>query len=1075
MKLISLVVEHFRCVRSARVEFGPGLNVLYGPNDLGKSSLATAIRAALLLQVSSKEAEEFVNWQDSGVPRVELVFESEPQRVWRVRKTFGSRPEAYLDESRDGVDFHVEARSREVDGRLSEILGWGLAPPGGKGRPKGLPVTFLSTALLGEQDQVAAIFGQTLAEDSDESGKKRLLEALQAAAEDPRFKAVLEVVQAAVDEAFSASGSRRRGKDSPWTKLAEEMRRATDNQRQCEEQLQKSTGIEQELVELSRSQLEGEVRLREAGERRNTKEAEYERTLQRESLVQGLDRARDRWNEVRRELAHLGDQRAARDRLKQRAEELAGREQTAKAGMEGGFQRWEAAKTELGNRRASEERGREAARNRLLKELAEVGTLQERNEGVLTRVGGVEAQAKRVCELQSEMKALVSRVGVVTGEYSQAQEKVRALDQREATLGGVSQLLRLRAAQSGVAEADEALARIETWRTEARVKAETANALEDDAGTAVLPTEIEMRSLKDLERRLQLAEARTEVGLYLELRPLRELRLVCERDGAEGVMQVIREGAFTTDAAREIQISIEDVGEIRVSGGESSARAEAESLRVEWVARAEPVLLRAGLANLEHVAAAMETRRSRLELARRTRDEARSIEQRIGDQQDWNGMRAEWLGQRAQAELALTGMDQTELESARARWGIRDAGMCDVALKEVVGERVKVQERERAAERELDAANATQVEKEKGLGAASRDLEEAYAGIEGYSKDLFPELLQARQDLGIQRAELERELQTLEASDGSGLQEAEKAVAKAVGEHDACKAEHVKVVDEGKAVDRELATIEGELRVLGEAAARLDEGAVRGEVEQIAAELEKAGAVSRHVTSAEVESALASEEDARRKVQETTGQIQTKRGALEHVGGAVANVRAESTREALRLLQERERGMELESAGWQLLRETLLEAEQEEGVHLGRILGEPILKRFSELTGGRYGRLALGAGLETESIVVAGEGRPTGALSVGTRDQLSIIFRLTLAEQLGSAVVLDDQLTQSDTERMTWLQGLIRKMAVNTQVVVFTCRAGDYLTPAELKGAGRQNFGSIVRPVNLADAIERSR
>src|SRR5882724_272505 len=101
MKLWSLSVEHFRGIRKARLEFGIGLNVLHGPNDLGKSSLAAAIRAALLLQTSSKESEEFISWDGSGDPYVELVFESEPQRIWRIRKTFGNHPQAFLEESRD--------------------------------------------------------------------------------------------------------------------------------------------------------------------------------------------------------------------------------------------------------------------------------------------------------------------------------------------------------------------------------------------------------------------------------------------------------------------------------------------------------------------------------------------------------------------------------------------------------------------------------------------------------------------------------------------------------------------------------------------------------------------------------------------------------------------------------------------------------------------------------------------------------------------------------------------------------------------------------------------------------------
>ena len=40
MKLIRLRVESFAAIGNVDVEFGPGLNVLYGPNDLGKSTMA---------------------------------------------------------------------------------------------------------------------------------------------------------------------------------------------------------------------------------------------------------------------------------------------------------------------------------------------------------------------------------------------------------------------------------------------------------------------------------------------------------------------------------------------------------------------------------------------------------------------------------------------------------------------------------------------------------------------------------------------------------------------------------------------------------------------------------------------------------------------------------------------------------------------------------------------------------------------------------------------------------------------------------------------------------------------------
>src|SRR5262245_7532124 len=106
MRIVRLSVEHFGRIQKALVELGPGLNVLFGPNDLGKSTLAQAIRFVLLLQDSSSAHEQVVGWASDLPPRVELVFETEAQRFWRVTKTFdSSRGSSLLEESRDGESF----------------------------------------------------------------------------------------------------------------------------------------------------------------------------------------------------------------------------------------------------------------------------------------------------------------------------------------------------------------------------------------------------------------------------------------------------------------------------------------------------------------------------------------------------------------------------------------------------------------------------------------------------------------------------------------------------------------------------------------------------------------------------------------------------------------------------------------------------------------------------------------------------------------------------------------------------------------------------------------------------------
>ena len=75
---------------------------------------------------------------------------------------------------------------------------------------------------------------------------------------------------------------------------------------------------------------------------------------------------------------------------------------------------------------------------------------------------------------------------------------------------------------------------------------------------------------------------------------------------------------------------------------------------------------------------------------------------------------------------------------------------------------------------------------------------------------------------------------------------------------------------------------------------------------------------------------------------------------------------------------------------------------------------EAVSRRVTELTDGAYGEVSIAPTLATENIEAAGSKRDLSRLSAGTLDQLATVLRLTIAEKLGSTVVLDDQLVQSD-------------------------------------------------------------
>jgi uncharacterized protein YhaN len=159
------------------------------------------------------------------------------------------------------------------------------------------------------------------------------------------------------------------------------------------------------------------------------------------------------------------------------------------------------------------------------------------------------------------------------------------------------------------------------------------------------------------------------------------------------------------------------------------------------------------------------------------------------------------------------------------------------------------------------------------------------------------------------------------------------------------------------------------------------------------------------------------------------------------------------------------------------LLDQMKEADAAQAGNLGQALGPAIARRFQELTRQRYETVQLTAQLATEGIMVSGVVRPTEQISVGTREQLSALYRLSLAEYLGSTIVLDDQLVQSDANRMSWFRAMLAEKARNFQIVVFTCRPDDYLAKIALVPEGSAVHADtdrgFVRAVDLGRALRR--
>ena len=132
MKLLALRVAAFRRFsQPAAVEgFGDGINVLAGPNEMGKSTLFHALEAAFLTRYKvTGAALDMMRPHAGGEPVVEVEFEAQGRR-WSICKQFGRGAGAVLTDVTGGKEV---ARNAEAEERLASLTGRSSKLPGGLG------------------------------------------------------------------------------------------------------------------------------------------------------------------------------------------------------------------------------------------------------------------------------------------------------------------------------------------------------------------------------------------------------------------------------------------------------------------------------------------------------------------------------------------------------------------------------------------------------------------------------------------------------------------------------------------------------------------------------------------------------------------------------------------------------------------------------------------------------------------------------------------------------------------------------------------------------------------------------
>jgi DNA repair exonuclease SbcCD ATPase subunit len=580
--------------------------------------------------------------------------------------------------------------------------------------------------------------------------------------------------------------------------------------------------------------------------------------------------------------------------------------------------------------------------------------------------------------------------------------------------------------------------------------------------------------MRRLANELAAARGALDVGFIVTVSPARILDIRIRKDGT-AAESVSTERPMEIEADREVELAIADVATVRVRGGRRDAQDKVRALDERWTQEVVPHLAAACVTDLDGLDVKV-SETQELDTAIKAKDtELDSLRAQISP---LTGA-VEALRQASDlAETCRTALGDLAPETLFA-------DLDALGADPVPGLRKRRLELSRSVEtartRSAEAVKADTVAEERRVN--SRSVLDAAISKRDVALRSFPEGLdaavaaaQAELAAGIvEKQSVANEFASLESTIAARTRRIDEALRGA-----RTKAEIARVTLEA-AQGKLTAAITSHAELVG----RLAELRRQRDAEDlVASETRLREATARHaalpvpgrnVTRDEVNVANNVVAGVRLELDANERDIQRAHGALEQVGGAVARERLRDATEAFELAERQEREIEADYEAWKLLLDQMKEADAAQASNLGQALAPAIASGFQTLTQRRYDAVQLSAQLGTEGVVISGAARPAARLSVGTREQLSTLYRLSLAEYLKATVVLDDQLVQSDDSRMEWFRALLNEKAHIFQIVVFTCRPGDYLGAASMVTGGNSVHADtddgFIRAIDLERAL----
>lgn len=268
MRILKLRMRNFRVFDDMDVVLAPGMNLVRGPNESGKSTMVNGLVAGLFEKPASKSASarSMLRWGTEDAPAVEIEFFQNGER-YRLAKDWGERSVSLVNLD-SGKTWDTQ---KAVDAKIADFVGFADS------------AHYLRTACVTHDQMVS------LAEDS--GGARKLATLLREIVVGGRESRVLE---AAVKELTAGVDELKRGMERPASNPGTIRRLADERESLIARQKELSGGVER--FERSRERLAVvEEVLREKSPRLDDSKSVLDKNRAVAELEKDIEEARSRF------------------------------------------------------------------------------------------------------------------------------------------------------------------------------------------------------------------------------------------------------------------------------------------------------------------------------------------------------------------------------------------------------------------------------------------------------------------------------------------------------------------------------------------------------------------------------------------------------------------------------------------------------------------------------------------------------------------------------------------------------------------------------------------------------------